>query len=412
MNLGPELLLIISVGVVGVLHTIVPDHWVPITLLARQWGWSKAETARAALQAGIGHVLSTLIIAAVIWIAGVAVAARFGHFVDTAASVALIAFGGWIAISAWRDLHRAAGDGHSHEHAHGHSYSFYFPAVRGQARPRNHVHGPELQRIDTGHGIIELSIYEDGVPPRFRLSGPSADWVKLETRRETGERQLFSFAMREGFWESLEEIPEPHDFDVVMTIERDGHAHSYRAGFAEHDHHGHDHGHDEDPDHDHEHGAPVEDDPLYAPMRGGIAVLTLHKHAHRHGNSGSVHLHWHDHDAATAHPVTSDLTASPPRHAHNHKTTARTALLLILGSSPMVEGIPAFFAAGKFGIGVLAAMALVFSAGTIVTYVLLCVCSTAGLQRMRFGAFERYGEVLSGAFISMVGVAFWLWPVL
>ena len=146
-------------------------------------------------------------------------------------------------------------------------------------------------------------------------------------------------------------------------------------------------------------------------MRGGIIVLTLHRHAHRHGNSGSVHLHWHDHDAATAHPVTSDLTASPPRHAHNHKTTARTALLLILGSSPMVEGIPAFFAAGKFGIGVLAAMALVFSAGTIVTYVLLCVCSTAGLQRMRFGAFERYGEVLSGAFISMVGVAFWLWPV-
>ena len=102
MNFGPEILLIISVGVVGVLHTIVPDHWVPITLLARQRGWSKAETARAALQAGIGHVVSTLIIAAVIWLAGVGVAVRFGHFVDTAASVALIAFGGWIAIAAWR----------------------------------------------------------------------------------------------------------------------------------------------------------------------------------------------------------------------------------------------------------------------------------------------------------------------
>ena len=101
MNFGPEILLMISVGVVGVLHTIVPDHWVPITLLARQWGWSKAETARAALQTGIGHVFSTLIIAAVIWIAGVAVAARFGYFVDTVASVALIAFGGWIGIAAW-----------------------------------------------------------------------------------------------------------------------------------------------------------------------------------------------------------------------------------------------------------------------------------------------------------------------
>jgi hypothetical protein len=30
---------------------------------------------------------------------------------------------------------------------------------------------------------------------------------------------------------------------------------------------------------------------------------------------------------------------------------------------------------------------------------------------MNLGAFERYGEVLSGGFIALVGVAFWLWPV-
>src|SRR5271163_5118273 len=44
MTFSPEFLLIVSVGVVGVLHTIVPDHWVPITLIARQRGWSKSET--------------------------------------------------------------------------------------------------------------------------------------------------------------------------------------------------------------------------------------------------------------------------------------------------------------------------------------------------------------------------------
>lgn len=406
MNFGPEILLIVSVGVVGVLHTVVPDHWVPIVLLARQRGWSKAETARAALQAGIGHVLSTLIIAAVIWIAGVAVAVRLGHFIDTAASLALIAFGGWIAIAAWRDLHGPARQGHGHGHGHSHDFSF----LTGHAPHDAHVHGPELQRIDTGHGLVELSIHENGVPPRFRLSGPSADLVKLETRRETGERQLFSFAMREGFWESLEEIPEPHGFDVVVTIEHHGHAHSYRVSFAEHDPHGHHHEHGEY--HDHEHGTPAKDDPLYARTRGGVAVLTRHVHAHRHNSGGSVHVHWHDHDAATAHPVMSDLDASPPQHAHTHKTTGRTALLLILGSSPMVEGIPAFFAAGKFGVGVVAAMALVFSASTIATYVLLCVYSSTGLQRLQFEAFERYGEVLSGAFIALVGVVLWLWPVL
>ena len=44
MTFSPEFLLIVSVGVVGVLHTIVPHDWVPITLIARLRGWSKSET--------------------------------------------------------------------------------------------------------------------------------------------------------------------------------------------------------------------------------------------------------------------------------------------------------------------------------------------------------------------------------
>jgi ABC-type nickel/cobalt efflux system permease component RcnA len=91
---------------------------------------------------------------------------------------------------------------------------------------------------------------------------------------------------------------------------------------------------------------------------------------------------------------------------------ARTALLLILGSSPMVEGIPAFFAASKYGIGLIIAMSVVFAISTIATYVVLCVYSTASLRRVRLGAFERYGEVLSGALIAVVGIVFWFWPVL
>ncbi len=78
----------------------------------------------------------------------------------------------------------------------------------------------------------------------------------------------------------------------------------------------------------------------------------------------------------------------------------------------MVEGIPAFFAAGKYGVGLIGAMSVVFALSTIVTYVVLCVYSTVGLQRIHLGAFERYGEVLSGAFIALVGVAFWVWPVM
>jgi hypothetical protein len=308
MNLGPEVLLVASVAAVGVLHTIVPDHWVPITLIARQRGWSKAETARASLQAGTGHVVSTLLIAVVIWLAGVAFAERFGHLVDTASSLALIAFGGWFAVSAWRDIHRRGGHGHRHSH--------------------HHAQGED-------HGV-----------ERNSLHGPDD-----------------------------------------------------RAG----DEHRHDHLHD--------HEVAPEDDPLYAPLRGETAVLTRHVHVHRHGR-GSPHTHWHDHTPLSSHSITAANQAAPPAHDHLHKTTARTALLLVLGSSPMVEGIPAFFAAAKYGAGLIALMAVVFAISTIATYMLLCVYSTAGLQRVRLGAFERYGEVLSGAFIAIVGVAFWIWPVL
>ncbi len=405
MSFGPQLLLA-AVAVVGVLHTIVPDHWVPITLIARQRGWSKAETARASLQAGTGHVLSTLLIALIVWLAGVAFAERFGRIVDTVSSLALVAFGAWIAMSAWRDLRRHSG------HGHGHSHQFPYLHGHGHGAEQDLVHGPELQRVTTEHGVLELSIFELGVPPRFRLSGIAAGAVTVQTFRDGGERQDFRFVDRGSYWKSVEEIPEPHQFAVAITIDHDGHAHRYETQFTEHAHghhdhegHGHDHGHGEDDE-----TAP-EDDPLYAPLRGETKVLTRHAHAHRHGK-GSVHEHWHDHMPESAHPVTAEIAATPPVHEHRHKTTARTALLLILGSSPMVEGIPAFFAAGKYGIGLIALMAVVFALSTIATYVLLCVYSTAGLQRVRLGAFERYGEVISGAFIALVGLAFWIWPVL
>jgi len=395
VSYGPELLLIGAVAAVGVLHTIVPDHWVPITLLARQRGWSRRETARASLQAGTGHVLSTLLIAVIVWAAGVVVAQRFGHVVDTASSLALIAFGGWIAVSARRELRREAGHGHGHSHLHGHDFA---PGA---------IHGPERQRIPLGEGGLDLSIFEAGVPPRFRFSGVAADSVRAETRRADGRRQIFLFANHGTYWESVEEIPEPHQFRVTLTVEQGGTTQRAETEFREHDHgpvgHGHAHGDDDAP-------AP-ERDPLYAPLRGDTALLTRHFHVHRHGQT-TLHAHWHDHAPATSHAVAGALDGTPPLHEHRHKTTARTALLLILGSSPMVEGIPAFFAAGKYGTGLIAIMAAVFALSTIATYVLLCVSSTAGLARIRLGAFERYGEVLSGAFIVLVGVAFWLWPMM
>ena len=337
------LFLVLAVAGVGVLHTIVPDHWVPITLIARQRGWSKGETARVAFKAGIGHVLSTLAIGLVVWIAGVAFATRFGSIVDTAASLALIAFGGWIAISALREMQGRAGHGRRHGHEHGHSHDFSHLSGSGGAAAAD-VHGPELQRVETGHGTLELSIFEDGVPPRFRLTGAVADFVRIETVREGGKRQAFAMARRDIYWESLDEIPEPHGFTVTIAVDHGGHAHTSTTAFAEHEHGHGAHGHDHEDGHSHD--AEPSGDPLCAPMRAGVAVMVRHVHAHRHG-SGSPHVHLHDHDGTDAHEILPDTDQASPLHRHQHKTSSRTALMLILGSSPMVEGIPAFFAAGK-----------------------------------------------------------------
>lgn len=206
--MSEQLLLLLAVVAVGVLHTIVPDHWVPITLMAREHRWSRARTMRVAFGAGLGHTLSTLAIGLVVWCAGLAFALRFGRYVSIASSVALIGFGSWIVLASLREMKR--------DHA-------------GDTRARE---------------------------------------------------------------------------------------------------------------------------------RG-----------------------------------------------------SRTALLLILGSSPMVEGIPTFFAAAKFGIALVVTMSLLLGASTIVAYVALCTLSTHALRSVSLGRFEQYGEAISGAFIALVGVCFAVWPI-
>ena len=327
-----ELLLVATVAAVGVLHTIVPDHWVPITLIARQRGWDRGQTGRAALLAGTGHVLSTLVIAAIVWVAGVAAAKTLGNWISTLTSLALVAFGLWIAISAFLEM-RKADHGHGHSHDHGVANIF-----------KGGVHGPELQQIETEAGPVNLSIFEHGIAPHFRVTGGGFDTIELTTVRPDGERWNFTFERKNTFWQSVDAIPEPHGFEVELKLGRAGMEEVHSATFAEHDH------------------------------------------------------------GAHGHDVLKDEGKS--------KTGSRTALLLILGSSPMVEGIPAFFAAGRYGPSLIILMSLTFAVTTILTYIILCVGSVASLKRVSFGALEQYGEVISGAFIALVGIVFWIWPVL
>ena len=120
--------------------------------------------------------------------------------------------------------------GGHHHHGHGRSHGH-----------DAHDHDEEDQRIQTRLGVVLLSVFEDGVPPRFRVrrddGQPLADGsLQVETVRPDGARHLFNFADCGAYLESVDEIPEPHAFTARVLHEGEDHA----VVFAEHEHGAHD----------------------------------------------------------------------------------------------------------------------------------------------------------------------------
>jgi cation diffusion facilitator family transporter len=127
--------------------------------------------------------------------------------------------------SAW--LLSSGGDHHHHGHSHGHSHEHDGAA---------HAHD-EAHHIATELGELVLEVFEDGVPPRFRLRPEDGHALEsgstfIETARPDGSRQTFVMAEFEGYLESVDEIPEPHAFTATLSV--DGKSH--RVVFEEHEH--------------------------------------------------------------------------------------------------------------------------------------------------------------------------------
>ncbi len=76
-------------------------------------------------------------------------------------------------------------------------------------------------------------------------SGPAwaARDVTVEIERPDGRRQQFHFVERDGYLESLEEIPEPHQFVARLRLAHGHHSHDYDVSFVEGE--GTDHIHEE-----------------------------------------------------------------------------------------------------------------------------------------------------------------------
>ena len=122
-----------------------------------------------------------------------------------------------------------SGGGHHHGHDHGRGH--------GHAHAHEGHDHDEAHTVATRAGTFELEIFENRVPPRFRLraaSGPApaAATVSIEIERGDGARERFSMLARDGYLESADEIPEPHAFSARVRIGDEERS----VTFEEHDH--------------------------------------------------------------------------------------------------------------------------------------------------------------------------------
>ncbi|MBP1871917.1 nickel/cobalt exporter [Ensifer adhaerens] len=240
-------LFIPSAILLGALHGLEPGH--SKTMMAAFIVAIRGTVSQAVLL-GLAATISHTIIVWGIAFAGMYLwqgvdTESFEPYFQLASAAIIISIALWMLWRTWQDQRQArAAAGHTHGsrgygdggHDHGHS------------------HGDgDLRRIDTGHGTISVEVFEDGVPPRWRLRSErghnwsSAGDVSVETERPDGSRQRFAFVSKggilDGYLESVEEIPEPHEFMARVSLGHGNHTHDYDLAFTEG--HGHDHIHEE-----------------------------------------------------------------------------------------------------------------------------------------------------------------------
>jgi nickel/cobalt exporter len=215
-------LFIPSAVLLGALHGLEPGH--SKTMMAAFIVAIRGTVGQAVLL-GLSASLSHT---AVVWAVALA-GMYFGQnlnpettepYFQLASAVLVVCVAAWMIWRTWRDQRLASNNNHDH----------------------THDHDVEAKRVHTGQGIVCVEIFEDGVPPRFRLFAEGhhseffgASQVTIETLRSGNARQVFSFVQRDGFLESQQEIPEPHEFLARLQISHGHHSHDYDLMYAEHD---------------------------------------------------------------------------------------------------------------------------------------------------------------------------------
>lgn len=354
-------LFIPSAILLGALHGLEPGH--SKTMMAAFIVAIRGTVAQAVLLGLAATVSHTL----VVW--GIALggmylwqgvdAEAFEPYFQLASAAIIIAIAVWMLWRTFSEQRRAQAAAGDHEHGH----------HRGHA---HHAHGEDIRRIDTGHGVVAVEVFEDGVPPRWRIRtesghGWAADEVTVTTERPDGTRQAFTFADRGSYLESLQEIPEPHEFMARVSLGHGGHTHDYDLSFVEGE--GHDHMHEE--------------------LEGLDVATGGYQDAHELAHANDIRRRFADRTVTTWQIVVFGLTGGLiPCPA------AITVLLLCLQLKAFTLGF---------------ALVLCFSIGLALTLVTVGAAAALSVRHAAkrfswFGAFARKAPYFSGVLIVAVGL--------
>lgn len=109
-------------------------------------------------------------------------------------------------------------------------------AGHGEAGEASMTKGPHGGRLlQDGTFAVEITIFERGVPPEFRVYptqdgkpvAPGAVTLNIELRRLGGVVDRIGFAPVNDYLLSTVEIYEPHSFDVTVSAQHTGQAHTW-----------------------------------------------------------------------------------------------------------------------------------------------------------------------------------------
>jgi len=347
---------IVATGfVVAFLHAAIPTHWLPFVLTARAQKWDRPKTLAITALAGCGHVLFTAILGFFVAWGGIALSGKIGRSFPWIAGGALLLFGLYYVVQQFR--------GKSHGHSHllgGHLHEEHDHDHRDHAHPHGHTHedgsehGPRGgMLVNTGHGFIEISVFEKNVPPIFRLffydadkqprRPPKAEHISIATVRRDGARQTFTFRGAEEFLESTADIPEPHEFRAIVRLAHGGHAHTHEFQFTEHD-------------------------------------------------------HAHDHQT-----IAEELASAPPP-ARKSDWAAVISLFALLSFSPCEGFIPVYVSGVRYGWGGFFLLTAILSVATIAGMVVFTAITLAGIERLKIGWLEKYESGVVGGLLMLLGL--------